>query len=60
MPSEPTSQEILFVRVPCRDANRRVWQAIEVLRRQHRDSATGSLSPSVREKPTALKRRARG
>ena len=34
--SEPTEGRVEGVRVPCRDANRRVWQALDLLEAQRR------------------------
>jgi hypothetical protein len=32
----PRTEEILCVRVPCRERRERVWRAIELLQRAHR------------------------
>lgn len=34
--SASSSEEIVLVRVPCRDAQQRIWQAIEILKRPQR------------------------
>lgn len=51
---EPTEERIEGVRVPCWDARRRVWQAIELLEQERR---TGSLRPKQTIDHTQHKRR---
>jgi hypothetical protein len=42
-------QEIEGVRVPCRDAKRRVWQAIDLLKQEHKTHNGSPKAVSVRQ-----------
>ena len=42
----PQSEEIVCVRIPCRDGRERVWRAIELLHQEQRPNrATASFTP---------------
>ena len=42
------------VRVPCRDAQRRVWQALELARREYRQALGKNQEPAVGRRGSAL------
>jgi hypothetical protein len=44
------AEEIEGVRVPCRDAKRRVWQAIDLLKQQHKTHNGSPRAVSVRQR----------
>ncbi len=47
---EPTEELVEGVRVPCRDANRRVWQALELLEREWRAAKRPSATTQASQK----------
>jgi hypothetical protein len=53
----PRAEEILCVRVPCREGRERVWQAIEVLRKGQQPQQPRVPRP-VRQHDTRPKRQA--
>ena len=54
----PRAEEILCVRVPCREGRERVWQAIEVLRQGQRHQPQPMVQRSVRPQETRPRRQA--
>jgi hypothetical protein len=56
----PQSEEIVCVRVPCRDGRERVWRAIELLHQEQRQPQPLIVPPPVRRHATRPRRRAGG
>jgi hypothetical protein len=42
-----TAQEIICIRVPCREGKERVWQAIDLLRQEQRRQQRGTATHLV-------------
>ena len=53
----PRTEEILCVRVPCREGRERVWRAIELLRQEQRQPQQPTVPGSVRQPKTRPRRR---
>jgi hypothetical protein len=56
----PRAEEILCVRVPCRDGLERVWQAIKVLRQAQRHQQQRRAPRPVSQPETRARSRAEG
>ena len=55
-----TAQEIICIRVPCREGKERVWQAIDLLRQEQRRQQRGTATHLVRQPETRSIQRAGG
>jgi hypothetical protein len=58
--SASLSEEIVFVRVPCRDAQQRIRQAIEILKRRERLKTALPRPSAQTTQPPAERRQAAG